>query len=66
MDWGRKCLLDFNPGKTYLVSFGLLLMLSMDGPVLEENSHFKMLELTFSSKLVWGSYIISIAKTAFK
>ena len=25
-----------------------------------------MLELTFSSKLDWGSYIISIAKTAFK
>ena len=25
-----------------------------------------MLELTFSSKLDWGSYIISIAKTASK
>ena len=25
-----------------------------------------MLGLTFSSKLNWGSYIISIAKTAFK
>ena len=36
----------------------------MDGSVLEGKSSFKMLELTFSSKLGWGSYIISIAKTA--
>ena len=33
----------------------------MDVSVLEEKSSFKM---TFSSKLDWGSYIISIAKTA--
>ena len=31
-----------------------------------ENSSFKMLGLSFSSKLDWGSYIISIAKTASK
>ena len=37
----------------------------MDGSVLEEKSSFKMLGLTFSSKLDWGSYIIS-AKTASK
>ena len=37
-----------------------------DGSVLEEKSSFKMLGLTFSSKLDWGSYIISIAETAFK
>ena len=37
-----------------------------DGSVLEEKSSFKMLGLTFSSKLDWGSYIISIAKTASK
>ena len=35
----------------------------MDGFVLEGKSSFKMLGLTFSSKLDWGSYIISIAKT---
>ena len=35
----------------------------MDGSVLEEKSSFKMLGLTFSSKLDWGSYIFSIAKT---
>ena len=38
----------------------------MDGSVLVEKSSFKMLGLTFSSKLDWGSYIISIAKTASK
>ena len=38
----------------------------MDGSTLEEKSSFKMLGLTFSSKLDWGSYIISIAKTASK
>ena len=38
----------------------------MDGSVLEEKSSFEMLELTVSSKLDWGSYIISIVKTASK
>ena len=37
-----------------------------DGPVLEEKLSFKMLGLTFSSKLDWGSYIISTARTASK
>ena len=36
----------------------------MDGSVFEEKSSFKMLGLTFFSKLDWCSYIISIAKTA--
>ena len=38
----------------------------MDGFVLEEKSSFKMLRLIFSSKVDWGSYIISIAKTTSK
>ena len=38
----------------------------MDGSVLEEKTSFKMLGLTFSSKLNWSSYIVSIAKTASK
>ena len=38
----------------------------MDGSVLDEKSSFKILGLTFSSKLDWGSYIISFAKTASK
>ena len=35
----------------------------MDGSALEEKSSLKMLVLTFSSKMNWGSDIISIAKT---
>ena len=71
MDWGKKWLVDFKAGKTQLVSFDQSnnngsIDVKMDGSVLEEKSSFKMLGLTFSSKLDWGSYIISIAKTASK
>ena len=38
----------------------------MGGSILEKKSSFKMLGLTVSSKLDWGSYITSIAKTASK
>ena len=38
----------------------------MDECVFEEKSSSKMLGLSFTSKLDWGSYIISIAKTASK
>ena len=38
----------------------------MDGSVPEEKSYFKMLGLTDFSKLDWGSYIISILKSASK
>ena len=38
----------------------------MNGSVLEKKSSFKMLGLTFSSKLDWDSYIITIAETASK
>ena len=40
--------------------------MKIDVSVLEEKSPFKMLRLAFSSKLDWGTYIISIAKTASK
>ena len=71
MDWGKKWLVDFNAGKTQLVSFDLSnnngsINVKMGGSIVEEKSSFKMLGLTFSSKLDWGSYIISIAKTASK
>ena len=71
VEWGKKWLVDFNAGKTQLVSFDLSsnngsIDVKMDGSVLEEKSSFKMLGLTFSSKLDWVSYIISIAKTASK
>ena len=70
LDWGKKCLVDFNAGKTQLVLFDWCnnngsVDVKMDGSVLEEKSSFKMLGLT-SSKLDWGSYIISIAKTTSK
>ena len=38
----------------------------MDGSVLEKISSFKILGLNLSSKLDWGSYIMSIAKTVSK
>ena len=37
--------------------------MKMDGSVLEEKPSFKMLGSNFSSKLDWGSYIISTIKT---
>ena len=71
VDWGKKWLVDFNAGKTQLVLFywsnnNDSIDVKMGGYILEEKSSFKMLGLTFSSKLDWGSYIISIAKTASK
>ena len=67
VDLSKKWLVDFNARKTQLVSFDWSnnngsVDVKMDGSVLEEKSSFKMLGLTFSSKLDWGSYIISIAK----
>ena len=71
MKWGKKWLVDFNAGKTELVLFDQsnnsgFIDVKMDGSVLEEKSSFKMLGLTFFSKLDWGSYIISIAKSTSK
>ena len=61
--WSKKWLVDFNAGKTLLVWFDRSnnngsIDEKMDRSVLEEKSYFKMLRLTFSSKLDWGSYII--------
>ena len=62
---------DFDAGETKLVLFDQSnntgsIDVKMDGSVLEEKPSFKMLGLSFSSKLDWGSYIISIAKIAYK
>ena len=70
-DRGRKWLAGFNAGRTQLVSFDhfdniCAINVEVNGSVLEEKSSFKMLRLTFCSKLDWGSYIISIAKSATK
>ena len=71
VDWGRKWFVDFNAGKTQLVLFDRskntgAIDVKMDGSVLEEKTSFRMLGLTFSSKLDCGSYIVSIAKTSSK
>ena len=71
MDWNSKWVVDFNAGKTQLVLFDPsnntgAIDEKMDGSVLVEKSSFKMLGLTFSSKLDWGSYIISMARTVSK
>ena len=71
VDWGKKWLVDFSAGKTQLVLFDQCnnndsIDVKMDGSTLKKKSSFKMLGFTFSSKLDWGFYIISIAKTASK
>ena len=71
VDSGKKWLVDFNAGKTQLVLFDRSnnngsIDVKTDGSVLEEKSSFKMLGLTFSSKLDWSSCIISVAKTGSK
>ena len=70
VSWVSKWLVGFNAGKNQLVLFDLshnidAIDVKMDGSVVEEKS-FKMLGLVLSFKLDWGSYIISIAKTAAK
>ena len=71
MVWDKNWVVDFNAGKTQLLLFDRsnnngLIDVKMDGSVLVEKSSFKMLGLTFPSKLDRDSYIISIAKTASK
>ena len=71
VDWGRKWLVDFNAAKAQIVLFDRsnntgAIDVKMNGSVLKENSSFKMVGLTFSSKLDWSSYIIYIAKTVSK
>ena len=68
-DWGRKWLVNFKAGQTQPVSFDQsnntgVIDVKMDASVLEEKSSYKMLGLTFSSKLDWHFYIISIARSA--
>ena len=62
--------MDLNTGKTQLVSFEQTNSGAIDvktsGSVLERKLSFKMLGLSFSSKLDWCSYIVSIAQTTSK
>ena len=70
VDWGTRRLFDFNTGKTQLVlsdlSNNTAINVKMDGCVPEEKSSFNLLGLTFSPKLDWDPYIVSIAKSASK
>ena len=71
VDLGKKWLVDSNAAKTQLVFFDWsnntsAIHVRMDGSVLEEKSSLKMLGLTSSFKLDWGSYIISVARSASK
>ena len=62
-----KCLVDFNAGKSQLVLLDWSNnTCAIDFSVVEKKSSFKLLLLTFSSKLDWGSYITSIIKTTSK
>ena len=69
MEWRRKWLVDLNSGKTQLVLFDCCntgpIDVKVNGSVLEKKSS-KILGLTYSFKLDWGSLIICIAKTASK
>ena len=60
-DWGRKWLVDFNAGIFEWSNNTGAIDVEMNGSVLEEKSSFKLLGLTFSSKLDLGSNIISFA-----
>ena len=56
MDWVKKWLVDFNAGKTQLILFDRSnntgsIDVKIGGSVLEGKSSFKMLGLSFSSKL---------------
>ena len=58
VDWGRKWFIDFNVGKTLLVSFGRsnnseAIDVKMNEFVPVEKPSFKMFRLSFSSKLDW-------------
>ena len=69
VDWPRMWLVDFNAVKIQKVLFDRsnntgAINVKMDRSVHEEKSSFKMLRLTFFSKLDWGSDIVFIAKTA--
>ena len=56
VDWDRKWLVDFNAGKTQMVLIDQsnntgAIDVKMDQFILKEKSSFKVLGLTFSSKL---------------
>ena len=68
MDWARKWFANFDAEIIQLVLFDRsnnsdAIDVKMYWLTLEEKSSYKMVELSFSSKLDWDSYIVSITKT---
>ena len=61
-----SCFQSWKNSTSFVWPFAHAIDVKMDGSVPEKNSPFKTLGLTFPSKLVWSSYIISIAETALK
>ena len=66
-DWGRNWVVDFNAVKTQLVYLTsliipVLLIRNQATLFLRKKSSFKMLVFSFSFKLDWGSYVITIVK----
>ena len=58
VNWDRKWLVNFNAQKNQVVSFDLLynydaIDMKMNGSVTENKSSYKLLALSFSSKLDW-------------
>ena len=68
--WGSTWLVDLTAGKTQVVLFlqsnNVKIDMEMDGSVLEERSSVKISVLSFSSKLEWGSYIISVEFSLYR
>ena len=62
VNWGREWLVDSFDQSNNTGAIDE----KIDGSVLEKKSTLKMLGMTFSSKLDWCCYIISIAKMASK
>ena len=63
--WGTNRLVGFNAGKTQLVLFDRsnntdAVDVKMGGSVFQEKSSIKIMGLTFSSKLNWGSLLINV------
>ena len=70
LDWGRKQPVDFSGGKIQPVLFDWFnnfraINGKMNWSFFEEKS-FKIMGLSFCSKLDWVCYIVSIAKAASK
>ena len=66
LHWGSKWLVDFNAGKTELVSFdhssnGGFINVKMDGSFIDDKSSLKMLGLFFSFWIGALPYIVSFA-----